>query len=188
MCAQHLSSQSTWIKRKFHAVCCPLLLLCCILILFFVICCSFFRSNDEEMECLYRKFKRCAFVMNIVWNFIWKQIICYNKRKTNEDFRISVHVFVRGSACSFFTHFIWLEKRTCVFTFRKEKNTNTEQLNINESNRRRKKKRSDHLLNQWHWRRLCSYKDWCHKRCCMRRLSQFLLIIHGWFKRKKCAV
>lgn len=32
-------------------------------------------QNNEESP--YEKFKRCTFMMNIVWHFIWKQIICY---------------------------------------------------------------------------------------------------------------
>lgn len=33
---------------------------------------------------LHQKFKRCAFMMYIVWHFIWKQIICYINDETSE--------------------------------------------------------------------------------------------------------
>lgn len=39
---------------------------------------------QNNKESLHQKFKRCAFMMNIVWHFIWKQIICFINDETSE--------------------------------------------------------------------------------------------------------
>lgn len=63
---------------------------------------EFAKAKNNE-ESLYQKFKRCAFMMNIVWHFIWKQIICYINDETSEKRMTSQwqkrSLFICGQTC-----------------------------------------------------------------------------------------